>query len=167
MIDKTQYEYSRTIEQFLQYLTDILQLYRDTVPILKRELKAVIDEDINSLDDSIKSQQAILLRTRNFDEQTTAYLSKLNIKADNLTEMARQLPKDDGLRFFDILGEYELIMTEVGYYKEKCRMLLSSKLYTIDKTLSKLSIQKDNTTYNQNAAGVQGTLFSKSFEKKI
>lgn len=160
-------EYTMTLDQFHEYLSGILKLYQDSVPVLKAELEAIMGDEIDVLNQSLKSQQALLLKTKNFDQQTANFLSRLNIKAKNLTEMAQQLPKDDQLRFFDLLGEFELTMTEVNYYKDKCRILLQSKLYTIDKVLSKQNLPKDNTTYNQNAAEVHGTLFPKSFEKKI
>lgn len=160
-------ELANILDQFHAYLTGILKLYQNAVPILKEELEAIMQDELEVLNKSLKSQQALLLQTKNFDQQTASYLSRLNIKAKNLTEMAQQLPKEDGLRFFDLLGEFELAMTEVNYYKEKCRVLLQSKLYAIDKVLSKQDLPKDNTTYNQNAAEVQGALFPKSFEKKI
>jgi hypothetical protein len=160
-------EYNLILDQFHAYLTGILKLYQMAVPVLKEELEAIMHDEIEVLNQSLKSQQALLLQTKNFDQQTASYLSRLNIKAKNLSEMAQQLPKEEGLRFFDLLGEFELTMTEVNYYKEKCRVLLQSKLYTIDKVLSKQDLPKDNTTYNQNAAEVQGALFPKSFEKKI
>jgi hypothetical protein len=160
-------EFKIALDQFYEYLTGILKIYQSAVPVLREELEAITKDEIEVLDQSLKSQQALLLKTRNFDQQTAYYLSRLNIKAKNLTEMAGQLPGDEQLRFFDLLGEFELTMTEVNYYKEKCRILLQSKLYTIDKILTRQELQKDNTTYNQNAAEVHGTLFPKSFEKKI
>lgn len=160
-------EFQIALDQFHEYLTGILRIYQSAVPVLKEELEAIMRDDTDVLDRSLKSQQALLLKTRNFDQQTANYLSKLNIKAKNLTEMAKQLPGDEQFRFFDLLGEFELTMTEVNYYKEKCRVLLQSKLYSIDKLLSKQDLPKDNTTYNQKAAEVHGSLFPKSFEKKI
>ncbi len=160
-------ELNNVLNEFHEYLSGILKLYQNAVPVLKEELDAIMKDDIETLDQSLKSQQALLLQTRNFEQQTADYLAKLGIKAKNLTEMAQQLPQNEQLRFFDLLGEFELTMTEVGYYKEKCRILLQSKLYSIDKILSKMDLPKDNTTYNQNATEVQGTLIPKSFEKKI
>ncbi len=160
-------EYTIALDQFHKYLTGILNLYRSAIPVLKEELEAIMQDEIEVLNQSLKSQQALLLQTKSFDQQTASYLSRLNIKATNLTDMIRQLPKDQQLRFFDLLGEFELTMTEVNFYKDKCRELLQSKMYTIDKALSKLDLPKDNTTYNQNASEVQGTLFPKSFEKKV
>jgi hypothetical protein len=160
-------EFDMTLNQFHEYLTGILKLYQNAVPVLKEELEAIMQDEIDTLNQSLKSQQALLLQTKSFDQQTAGYLTRLNIKARNLTEMAQQLPKDHQYRFFELLGEFELTMTEVNYYKEKCRVLLQSKLYTIDKILSKQDLPKDNTTYNQNAAEVHGTLVPKAFEKKI
>lgn len=165
MTDKS--EFNIALDQFHEYLSGILKIYQNAVPVLKEELEAIMNDEIDVLNQSLKSQQALLLQTKNFDQQTVSFLSKLNIKAKNLTEMVQQLPKEERLRFFDLLGEFELTMTEVNYYKDKCRVLLQSKLYTIDKTLTRQDLQKDNTTYNQNAAEVHGTLFPKSFEKKI
>jgi len=165
MIDKLEYE--QTIDQFLEYLNGILQLYESLLPILKEELEAIMRDDIKLLNKSLGSQQAIFLKMKSFDSQKAYFLSTLGIKAENLSDMAQQLPKDDGLRFFNLLGKYELIMAEVVYYKEKCTMLLNNKLYKIDKALSKLVTQNDNTTYNKNASEVQGKLFQKSFESKV
>lgn len=160
-------EFKLTLDQFHEYLIGILKLYQNAVPILKEELEAIMQDEIEVLNSGLKSQQALLLQTKNFDLQIAAYLAKLNIKATSLTEMAQLLPKDDGLRFFSLLGEFELTMTEVNYYKEKCRLLLQSKLYAIDKVLSKQESQKDITTYDKKAAEVHGSLFPKSFETKI
>ncbi len=160
-------EFNMTLDQFHEYLFGILKLYQNAVPILKEELEAITQDEIDHLNVSLKSQQALLLQTKNFDQKVAGYLSKLNIKAKNLTEMAQQLSKEEGLRFFNLLGEFELTMSEVNYYRDKCRVILESKLYAIDKVLATQAKQKDNTTYNQNAAEIQGTLFPKSFETKI
>ncbi len=160
-------EFKMTLDQFHEYLSGILKLYQNAVPVLKEELEAILQDEIDVLNKSLKSQQALLLQTKSFDQQTAGYLSRLNVKAANLTEMAQQLPEEEQYRFFNLLGEFELTMTEVNYYKEKCRVLLQSKLYTIDKILSGQDLPKDNTTYNQNAAEVHGTLVPKAFEKKI
>jgi len=160
-------EFNMALDQFHEYLSSILKLYQNAVPVLKNELEAIMNDEIDVLNQSLKSQQALLLQTKNFDQQTASFLSRLNIRAKNLTEMAQQLPEDDQLRFFGLLGEFELVMTEVNYYKDKCRVLLQSKLYIIDKALTKQDVQKDNTTYSQNATEVHGTLFPKSFEKKV
>lgn len=165
MTDKK--DFNTALDQFYEYLAGILKLYQKAVPVLIEELDAIMRDEIDVLNQSLKSQQALLLQTKSFDQQTAFFLSRLNIKANNLTEMVQQLPKEERLRFFNLLGEFELTMTEVNYYKDKCRVLLQSKLYTIDKALARQDLQKNNTTYNQNAAEVQGTLFPKSFEKKI
>ena len=165
MTDKK--EFNMILDQFHEYLTGILKLYQKAVPILKEELDAIMQDEIEVLNESLKSQQALLLQTKSFDRQVAEYLSRLQIKANNLTEMTKQLPTEEGYRFFNLLGEFEQTMTEVNYYKDKCRVVLQGKLYTIDKVLSKQDMQKDNTTYNQNAAEVHGALFPKSFEQKI
>jgi hypothetical protein len=160
-------EYNSVLDKFYEYLCGVLKLYQKAIPILKDELDAITKDEIEHLNESLKSQQALLLQTKNFDKHVAAYLESLGMKATNLSEMAGQLPKEDGLRFFGLLGEFDLTMTEVNYYKDKCRMLLQSKLYTIDKVLSRQDLPKDNTTYSRSAAEIHGTLFPKAFEKKI
>ena len=156
-----------TLEGFHNYLQGILRLYQNAIPILKEELESIIQDNIDSLNESLKSQQAILLETKYFEKNVATYLSKLDISAKTLTELIQNLPNEEQLRFFSLLGQFEQAMLEINFYKEKCRVLLQSKLYSIDKVLSKNLIQKNNTTYNKNAAEVLGTLFPKSFETKI
>lgn len=160
-------EYIITLKQFGDYLSMILKVYQELVLVLKYELAAVKEDDINTLNDCLKSQQALLLQTRNFEEKVNDFQSKLGIKANKLSETIQQLPETHRLSFFEILSQFEQTSTEVKFYQEKCRVLLQSKLYLIDKALSKAKIQKDNITYDKDASEVQGSLFSKSLEVKI
>lgn len=160
-------DYNIVLDKFYEYLVGILRLYQKAIPILKEELDAIANDEIDKLDESLKSQQALLLTTKNFDKQVAEYLKALGIEAKNLSDMAGQLPKEEGLRFFGLLGEFDLTMSEVNHYKDKCRVLLQSKLYTIDKVLSRQDLPKDNTTYSSSATEIHGTLFPKTFEKKV
>jgi hypothetical protein len=94
-------------------------------------------------------------------------ISVLNIKAVNLSGLILNLPEERQMPFFEILSQFERTSEEVKFYQEKCRSLLQSKLYFIDKVLSKANIQKDGVTYNKDAAGIPGSLFSKTLEVKI
>jgi hypothetical protein len=42
----------------------------------------------------MKSQQALLLRTKNFDAKIAEYQSKLNISGSTLSQMALQFPEE-------------------------------------------------------------------------
>jgi FlgN protein. len=160
-------EFDITLNQFRDYLSTILKVYQDLIPVLKSELEAVQKDDIDSLNECLKSQQALLILTRNFDTKIDEYQTKLNITAANLSELILKLPDDKQLTFFEILSQFGQTSAEVRFYQEKCRLLLQSKLYLIDKVLSKTKIPKDNITYNKDAAEVQGSLFSKALEIKI
>ncbi|MBR0597523.1 flagellar protein FlgN [Sinanaerobacter chloroacetimidivorans] len=160
--------FSQTLNDFYGYLKEILKMYQDVIPVLKEELNSILQDNIEELNENLRSQQVLLLKTRNFNNTIHEYQKKLGIQARNLSEMIMQIPeKDLQMQFYALLGEFDLTMTEVNFYKEKCRVLLQSKLYTIEKTLSKQENQKDITTYDQNASEVQGTLFPKSFETRI
>jgi hypothetical protein len=65
------------------------------------------------------------------------------------------------------LGELDRIVEQVDLYRDKCRELLQSKVYGIDKRLAALPNKRESTTYDGNAEGVTGSLRSKTFEKKI
>lgn len=160
-------EYNVTLKQFDDYLSMILKVYQELVFALKCELAAVSQDDISTLNDCLKSQQALMLQTKNFEEKISDFQSRLGIKANRLSETIQQLPEIHRLPFFEILSQFEQTSTEVKFYQEKCRALLQSKLYLIDKALSKAKIQKDNITYDKDASEVQGSLFSKSLEVKI
>ena len=160
-------EHNAVLNDFYEYLSGILKMYQATLPALKTELEAIMEDRLDELNKSLNSQQALLLQTKNFDQKTAEYLSKLEISADNLTEMVTKLPSEEQMRFFSLIGEFEQTVSEVSFYRDKCKLLLQNKLYHIDKALSKTAGQKDNTTYDQKASGVHGSLIPKSFEKKI
>lgn len=162
-----QKNFNAILDDFHDYLLGILGHYKNLIPILKDELNSILSDNVEALDENLKSQQVLLIQTKTFNKQVNDFSAKLNISAKNLTEMALQLKKEDQIRFFGLLGDFENTMTEVNFYKEKCRVLLQSKLYVIEKILSSQDAQRDNTTYDRNASEVQGGLFAKSFEQKI
>ena len=158
---------NKALDQFHEYLRSILLLYQNAIPVLKEELEFILQDNIDSINECLKLQQALLLQTKSFEQNVASYLTKLNISAKTLSEMILKLPNEEQLRFYFLLGQFQQVMIELNFYKEKCRVLLQSKLYSIDKVLSKQEVQKNNTTYNQNATEVLGTLIPKSFETKI
>ena len=160
-------EYNKAIEKFYGYLSEILKLYQDALPILKQELESIEHDDIPTLNEMLKSQQTLLLQTKSFDKDIAKHFSILNISGENLTAVIQQLPTEEHLKFYALLGQFELTMKEVNFYKEKCRILLESKLYGIEKILSTQTTQKDNTTYNRDALEIQNESTSKTFKTKV
>lgn len=160
-------DYIKTINDFHAYLSKILKLYQDVIDVLKDELSYINNNDIEKLNETLKMQQALLFKTNDFDIKLAEYLSQLGISANNITEMIPKLPEENQLEFYALLGQYEKTVANVNFYREKCNTMLQTKLYTIEKSLSKLNVQSDNTTYDQAATEVRGSLHLKSFETKI
>lgn len=152
------------LESFYQYLHSILDVYTDLVDILKKELECIEKDDIEKLDQVLKNKQAVLFQTKSFDKKVSEYQTKLGISANKLTEMIPLLPEESRLKFYGLVGQFGQTIEEVNFYKEKCETLLQSKLYTIDKALTKLDVT-NNKTYNKDAEKVQKSI--KSFETKI
>lgn len=159
-------EFNIALDQFREYLTDIMELYREAIPLLREEFDHILKDEIKQLDENMKSQQALLLRTKSFDVKIAEYQSKLNISGSTLSQMALQFPEERQPGFFELIGQFQRTLEEVEFYKEKCRTLLQNKLYHIERTLAKAGVQ-DNTTYDQKAGEIRGSLISKAFEKKI
>lgn len=155
------------LDMFYDYLMEILEICREAVPVLKKELDSISKDDCKDLDKTLKSQQTIIIQTKDFQLKTESYLGKLNIKANNVSEMVVQLPEKERSRFLNLLCEFERTIEIVNFYRSKCRALLLSKLYSIEKILEKQNCLKDSTTYSDLAAEVQVSPFPKTFEKKI
>ncbi|MDD4390570.1 MAG: flagellar export chaperone FlgN [Eubacteriales bacterium] len=160
-------DFKRILNEFYEYLVDIYNVYKDLIPILQEELTAIEKGNIELLNNSMKAQQSLLLKTKSFDSTLDRYLSSLGFSVEKLSDMLSLLPEDEMLRFSQLLGRFSQTMTEVSFYKEKCSSMLQSKLYTIDRVLETQAGPKDNITYDRRAEEIQTSLFSKTFEKKI
>jgi hypothetical protein len=152
---------------FYQYLISLLNNYSDLVSVLKQELECILSGDIVLLGENLRKQQVLLIGTKDFDKKVSDYSLNLNIYANNLTELTLQLPKQDQYRFFRLLDDFDKVVEQVTFYKNECQVLLQGKLYTIDKALSRLDVQKDKPTYDKNATEVQGGKHLKSFERSV
>ena len=159
--------FNAILDEFYNYLLDVYNIYKDLIPILQEELTAIEGSNMELLNNSMKAQQSLLLKTRSFDSTLEQYLSALGFSVTKLSDMLTLLPQDEMLRFSQLLGRFSQTMTEVSFYKEKCSSMLQSKLYTIDRVLETQAGLKDNITYDRKAEEIQTSLFSKTFEKKI
>jgi hypothetical protein len=166
MTEKTNPGYNKILDELYEYLYKILKLYEGILPVIKDELAAITQEDIITLDENLKVQQALLYQTRDFDKKILDYTKKLNIEAENLSSLILQIPEDQQLRFYAILGHFTAAIQEVSIYKEKCQALLQTKIYSIDKILAEQKGIVENKTYERDASGVANTQ-KKSFETII
>jgi hypothetical protein len=155
------------IDEFYDYLSDVKRIYTDIIPVLREEIDQITRDDVAALDGTIKRQQALVLRTRGFDDKIAGYLERLGVSASTLTETVHGFPEEERFRFYDFLGEFDHIVEQVDFYRDKCRELLQTKLYSIDKQLAGLPSKRESTTYDENAGGVTKSMHSKTFEKKI
>jgi hypothetical protein len=155
------------MDEFYDYLQGVKQIYTDIIPVLREEIDRIAKDDVAALDETLKQQQALVLRTRNFDDRIAGYLERLGITASTLTETVQQFPEDDRFRFYDFLGEFDRVIEQVDFYRNKCRELLQSKLYTIDRQLAGVPNKWESVTYDESAGEVMKSLRSKNFEKKI
>jgi hypothetical protein len=155
------------VNEFYDYLSDIKQIYADILPVLREEIDQIARDDVAALDETLKRQQALALRTRNFDDKIAGYLKRLGIAASTLTETVQAFPEEDRFRFYDFLGEFDRIVAQVDFYRNKCRELLQGKLYGIDRRLAAAPNKWESVTYDENAGEVTKSLRSKTFEKKI
>lgn len=160
-------EFETILDEFHEYLSGILEIYRNAISLLKEELGHILGDELQALDENMNAQQSLLLRTKGFDAKLAEYQAALDIPGDTLSEMALRFPEERRAEFFELIGQFQRTLEEVEFYKEKCEGLLQNKLYHIDKVLTRKEMQKNNTTYNQNAAEVKSSLFSKAFETKI
>jgi flagellar biosynthesis/type III secretory pathway chaperone len=155
------------IDELYDYLLSVKQIYTDIVPVLREEIDRISRDDVAALDETIKQQQALVFRTRSFDDRIAEYLKRLGSAAPTLIETVQGFPEDERFRFYDFLGEFDQVIEQVNFYRDKCRELLQSKLYSVDKQLAAIPHKWESTTYDNKAGEVTKSLHSKAFEKKI
>jgi hypothetical protein len=143
-----------------------MHIYSDMLPVLKDQVQHIKDDDIAGLDETLKRQQVMVLKTKNFDEKVGAFLSDMGISANTLTETIEQLPDKERFRFYSFLGEFDYIMEEIAFYKNKCRELLQTKLYRIEYQIERSGLTQA-TSYDENAGEINTSSYTKHFEKMI
>ncbi len=154
------------INEFYDYLSEILSVYEDILPVIKQELEAIKTRDMISLNENLKVQQALMHGTKDFDRKVSDYIEKLNMREGNLSSLIQQIPEDRQLHFCTIVGRFAKVVQDVAFYKDKCRLLLTTELHNIDKALSAKGTVMENRTYEKDAKAVNTKIF-KSFEAMI
>lgn len=157
----------KRLETFHNDLNDFLVLYQDLVPVLRKELDCIQKGNVPGLNECLRSLQALTLKTKGFEQLVSDALSDLNINASTMTDTIQMLPEQYRLRFYSLLGQFEMTFKEIAFYREECRVLLQTKLFTINRTLTVLNAQSDMTVYSPDAQSHRTETASKAFEQTI
>jgi Mg2+ and Co2+ transporter CorA len=158
---------SQLIEEFYQYLFGVIKLHRDLIPKLKDELMLIESGSVEALTENINRQQSFVLQTRRFDQDVKKYMEALNLRGNNITEVVAQLPEEYRLRFYGLIGEFDETVKEMNFYKEKCKVLLETKLHIVEQKLSTVENRNVNKLYSQDGKKDSSISLPKTLEKKI
>ena len=160
-------QHYKALDDLYDYMNGILSIYRDAIPVLKDELDAIVNEDTEKLNLAMNAQQAVILKTRDFDERMAGFGKLIEVPNSSLRELAENLPGDEGKRFAKLHEDLKVTIEEVLFYRNKCREMLTTGMHKIERILDGSGNPQENTTYDSTASEVQTSLFPKSLEKKI
>jgi len=160
-------ENKKVVDNFYDYLFGVIKLHRETIPKLKDELLLIQSNSIDELNDNLNHQQLFLYQIKNFDEEVADFMNKLNLTGKKLSEVIQQLPEDEQMRFYDLLGQFEETSMEIQFYKGKCQNLLETKLHVVNKKIEQFKLKSDKTTYSEDGTEVENVTLLKAFEKSI
>jgi Mg2+ and Co2+ transporter CorA len=158
---------TQLIEEFYQYLFGVIKLHRDLIPKLKDELMLIESGSVEALTENINRQQSFVLQTRRFDQDVKKYMEALNLRGNNITEVVAQLPEEYRLRFYGLIGEFDETVKEMNFYKEKCKVLLETKLHIVEQKLSTVENRNVNKLYSQDGKKDSSISLPKTLERKI
>jgi len=160
-------DYKQVLDAFYEYLFGVSKLHREAVPKLKAELALIQEDDIEGLNNNLNQQQIFLYQIKNFDNEVAGYMKQLGVSGKNLSEVILKLPKDEQMRFYELLSQFEETIKEFQFYKEKCQTMLNTKLHVVNKKISAFELKKDKKTYGEDGKQSDTTAFPKTFEKSI
>lgn len=160
-------EYKETLDSFYNYLFGVIKLHRDAIPKLKDELMLIQSNSIDELNDNLNHQQIFLYQIKNFDQEVTAYMEKLGVSGENLTEVIGQFPPSQQSRFEALLVEFKEVSRELTFYKDKCQTLLQTKLHEVNKKMAQYKAKQDKITYGEDGKNDSPVKIPSAFEKSI
>ncbi|MGV8906021.1 MAG: flagellar export chaperone FlgN [Acetobacterium sp.] len=159
--------FKQELDCFYEYLFGVTKLHQEEVPKLKDELALIQEDNIEGLNKNLNLQQSFLYQIKNFDKEVAGYMKQLNLTGRNLSEVILQFPQEEQMRFYKLLSQFEETIKEVQFYKEKCQILLQTKLHVVNKKISSYELKKDKTTYQKDGKEAETSAFRKTFEKSI
>ena len=160
-------EYKETLDSFYNYLFGVVKLHRDAIPKLKDELMLIQSNSIDELSENLNHQQIFLYQIKNFDQDVAAYMEKLDISGENISEVIKQLPEEEQKRFKELLAEFKETAKEIKFYKDKCQTLLQTKLHRVNKNLAQYKAKQDKITYGEDGKKEGNVKIPSAFEKNV
>ncbi|MBC3805013.1 hypothetical protein GH808_11280 [Acetobacterium fimetarium] len=155
------------VEDFYNYIFGVIKLHRELTPKLKDELMLIQSNSLDELNQNLNYQQTFIYQIKNFDEKVADYMKKLNLSGNNLSEVIKQLPQDEQERFDGLLQQFRETSREMQFYKEKCKTLLETKLYVVNKNIAQFDLKSDKITYQEDGTETKKTEIIRTFEKSI
>ena len=160
-------EYKKILDSFYNYLFGVVKLHRDAIPKLKDELMLIQSNSVDELNENLNHQQIFLYQIKSFDQDVAAYMEKLGVTGENITEVIKQLPESEQPRFTELLTHFKETAKEIEFYKDKCQTLLQTKLYTVNKKMAQFKAKQDKITYGEDGKEEGSVKLPSAFEKSV
>lgn len=158
--------YNSIVESLYRKLSDLLKLHQSVIPVLKDELNSIISEDIATLDECLRSLQALTLQIKVLEKEAEEILQSNGISTGNLSDLIRQLPGKDQTRFLSLKAQFAASLREISFYRDKCGTMLKTRLFRLEKKHWG-AVSSEEADYSRQATGGEAPSPSKVFEVTV
>lgn len=147
----------RISQRLISTLDDLLRGYRALLEMVRRERQALVESDVNQLNDINEDKEAIIVRLRALENQRQRYLREamlelaLETESPRLMEVATHFPFEAAERLRNVHSALNLLLKRLAQLNQENEQIAAAALKNVSQVLKEIkrSTQPPQTYQNK------------------
>ncbi|MDD2495384.1 MAG: flagellar protein FlgN [Tissierellia bacterium] len=119
-------------------LKENVELYNNFLDLEYKKYGAVLNSDINLLDDIVSQEQAYYLKMRVLEQKREKTLKDLGLSDKTLKEIIVLSDDEQKTQLNEIYDRLNILINDVKKINNLCKTLIEIRLHKVDKEMNKL-----------------------------
>ncbi len=142
--------------KFKTVIQDLVDLFNDLAEVEHKKLRAISDNNLKALEDSMKEEQAGIMRLRGLEKRREESQRDLGLSGLSFKEIIEKLDGEKVLAMGELYTSLEEALSIFNKNADSAKTAIETNLYSIDAVLAQLQNGKndaDKTGLGEKAKG--------------
>ncbi len=131
-----------SIDDFIQFVKELIHFFAELTVVEKTKLQAAIGNDITTIEDCMKKEQADILKFRGLEKRRQTILSSLGLENKTFSEILERVDSQHKDELSEVYNELNETVKQYRNAFDSAKNVIEVNLYNIDKTLTQLKNKK-------------------------
>lgn len=140
-------------QELYEMMKQHLAFYKEFLGLEKAKMEDISKNNVASLDNYVKKEEAYLLKARGFETKRNKFLNEIGLENTTMKEVIKTAPDEKKELLEDAYNELSNILLDLKEVNKRCNFMIQIRLQRIEASLNALKSNEKQNIYTQSAKG--------------